>query len=298
MRRRLLLLLTALACGGDGEPDAYGNFESTEVVVSAETAGQIESFIPVEGMTLTRGTVVAVIDTTQLALEQRQVQAQKAATSSRTAETAAQIRVLEVQRDVARRAYDRTKRLHAEQAATTQQLDQAERDYKTLLAQIAAVRAQQQSVTMDVASASARVELIRDRIAKSTVTNPHRGTVLATYARAGEVIQPGQPLYRVANLDTLVLRAYVSGSQLASLRLGQEVEVKVDAAEGGLRALPGTVTWISGSAEFTPTPVQTRDDRTDLVYAVKVSVANRDGTLKIGMPADITLVSPASAAKR
>jgi HlyD family secretion protein len=299
MRRvHLALLVAGLACSNDGEPDAYGNFESTEVVVSAESAGQIEKFVPVEGMRLARGAVVALIDTTQLALEQRQVQAQKSATGSRSAETAAQIRVLDVQRDVARRTYERTKRLHAEQAATTQQLDQAERDYRTLVAQIAAARAQQQSVAMDVASAQARVEQIRDRISRSTVTNPRSGIVLATYARAGEVIQPGQPLYRVADLDTLVLRAYLSGSQLASVRLGQRVEVKVDAAGGELRVIPGTVTWISGTAEFTPTPVQTREDRTDLVYAVKVSVANTDGMLKIGMPGDITLAPAVATASK
>jgi HlyD family secretion protein len=248
-------------------------------------------------MRLPRGAVVAVIDTGQLALEERQVQAQKAATGSRSRETAAQIQVLETQRAVARRTYERTLRLHREHAATSQQLDQAERDYRTLVAQIAAARAQQQSVVMDVATAEARVEQIRDRISRSTVTNPQSGTVLATYARQGEVIQPGQPLYRVANLDTLVLRAYVSGGQLASLRLGQQVQVKVDAGDGALRTIPGTVTWISGTAEFTPTPVQTRDDRTDLVYAVKVSVANSDGTLKIGMPGDITLTTASAASK-
>ena len=291
------ILVAALlgACHRTKAPDAYGNFEATEVVVSAQTSGQIQQFTPIEGMRLERGAVVAVIDTTQLALERQQISAQKAAAGSRGTEVSAQLRVLEVQRDIAERAYERTRRLHAEQAATSQQLDQAERDYRTLVAQIEAVRAQRQSATLDVASSEARVAQVRDRIAKSTVTNPQSGTVLTTYTRAGEVVQPGQPLYKIADLDTLVLRAYVTGAQLASIHLGQSVQVHVDRGEGGLSMLPGTVTWVSPTAEFTPTPVQTRDERADLVYAVKIRVPNAQGALKIGMPGDVTLGVTAKA---
>lgn len=279
------------ACNGAPEPDAYGNFESTEVVVSAQTSGQIQRFTPIEGMRLERGTVVALIDTTQLALERAQLVAQRAATGARRTEVSEQLRVLEVQRDIAQRAYERTRRLHAEQAATTQQLDQAERDYRTLVAQIAALRAQRQSVGLDVASNEARVEQIRDQLRKSSVVNPTTGSVLAIYARAGEVVQPGQPLYKIADLDTLVLRAYVTGDQLASVRIGQRVAVHVDRGGDGLASIPGTVTWVSSTAEFTPTPVQTRDERADLVYAVKIRVANPGGELKIGMPGDVTFGS-------
>jgi HlyD family secretion protein len=194
-----------------------------------------------------------------------------------------------VQRDVARRAYERTRRLAAERAATAQQLDQAEREYRVLLAQIDAARAQQTGVALDAASSEARVAQLRDQLAKSRVTNPQAGTVLVTYARVGEMVQPGQPLYKIADLDTLVLRAYVSESQLASLRLGRGVQVRVDGGNGRLVSLPGAVSWVSSSAEFTPTPVQTRDERADLVYAVKVRVPNRGGVLKIGMPADLSL---------
>ena len=299
MRKPVFLAILALgACSDASEPDAYGNFESVEVVVSAETAGRIERFVPEEGMNLSRGAVVAVIDTSQLSLEQRQVEAQQAATGARENVAAAQIRVLEAQRSVAQRTYERTRRLHAEQAATAQQLDQAERDYRTLVAQIAAARAQQQSASMDVTSASARVDQIRDRIDRSSVSNPQPGTVITTYARAGEVIQPGQPLYRIASLDTLILRAYVTEAQLPQVMLGADVTISVDATDGGLKSMPGRVTWISSTAEFTPTPIQTRDDRADLVYAIKISVANPDGELKIGMPADVSLpVRQATAGK-
>jgi HlyD family secretion protein len=280
--------LLLAACNGAPDPDAYGNFEAIEVVVSAQTSGQIERFDPVEGMRLERGTVVALIDTTQLALERAQLVAQRAAVSARRAEVGEQLGVLRVQRDIAKRAYERAERLHAQQAATTQQLDQAERDYRTLVAQIDALEAQRRSVTLDVASNQARVEQIADRLSKSSVVNPRAGSVLAVYARTGEVVQPGQPLYKIADLDTLDLRAYVTGSQLAAVRLGQQVQVRVDRGDD-LLTIPGTVTWVSPTAEFTPTPIQTRDERADLVYAVKIRVANREGVLKIGMPGDITL---------
>jgi len=289
-------LLAALlaACNGDPEPDAYGNFEATEVVVAAQTSGQIQEFTPVEGMTLERGAVVALIDTTQLALERAQLVAQRSAVGARRTEVSEQLHVLEVQRDIAERTYERTKRLYAQQAATAQQLDQAERDFRVITAQIEAVRAQRTSVSMDVASTEARVAQIRERLSKSSVVNPVAGTVLTTYARAGEVVQPGQPLYKIANLDTLDFRAYVTGAQLGSIRLGEEVQVRVESGSDQLRTMTGTVTWISPTAEFTPTPVQTRDERADLVYAVKIRVPNADGALKIGMPGDITLAAGAA----
>lgn len=288
--------LLAAACGGDSEPDAYGNFEATEVVVSAQTSGQIEQFVPVEGMQLARGAFVALIDTTQLALERRQVLAQQGAARARAAEVTEQLGVLEVQRSIAQRTYERTRRLFAEQAATAQQLDQAERDYRTLVAQIEALRAQRESVGLEAASTTARVDQIRERIAKSKVENPQAGTVLVTYARAGEVVQPGQPLYKIADLDTLVLRAYVTGTQLGAIRLGQPVDVRVAAGDGLARAT-GVVTWISPQAEFTPTPIQTREERADLVYAIKVRVNNARGAFKIGMPADVTFRTTDSKAR-
>ena len=298
---RAVAVLTAVllaGCRRGDAPDAYGNFEATEVVVSAQTGGQLIWFTPTEGAQLPADTVVALVDTTQLALERAQIVAQREATGARATEVGEQIDVLEVQHEIARRNYERTRRLFAEQAATAQQLDQAERDYRTLGAQIEAMRAQRRSVGKDVASGEARVAQIRDRIVKSRVTNPRAGTVLATYARAGEVVQAGQPLYRIADLDTLELRAYVSEPQLASLRLGQTVQVQVDRAEGDRLSLPGTVSWVSSKAEFTPTPVQTRDERADLVYAVKIRVPNQGGALKIGMPADVRLASGAVAASR
>lgn len=289
-----LLVTGSLACGGGDVPDAYGNFEAIEVVVAAQTSGPVQRFLVSEGQQVARGELVAVIDTTALSLDRAQLSAQRAAVTARLAEVGEQLHVLEVQREISERVYERTKRLQSQQAATAQQLDQAERDHRTVLAQLDAARAQQRSVGLESAAVEARVAQARDRVSRATVLNPLAGTVLTTYTREGEMVNPGQPLYKVASLDTLDLRAYVSGAQLTSVRIGQQVEVRVQQGPNGLLMLPGTITWIATQSEFTPTPVQTRDERADLVYAVKVRVANKDGVLKIGMPADLTFTAAAA----
>ena len=281
--------VSAVACHRGKNPDAYGNFEADEVSVSAQASGQLVSFTPAEGSTLSLGQVVGVVDTTQLALERAQLVAQQQATAARVTGAGKQVGVYQAQLGIALRNYERMQRLFEQRAATAQQRDQAERDYKTLVAQIEAAKAEQRSVARDASSGAARVAQINDQIAKSKVINPEAGTVLATYVKTGEVVQSGQPLYKIADLDTLILRAYITEKQLSAVKLGEEVQVHVDQGGGKLLSLPGTVRWISTKAEFTPTPVQTRDERADLVYAVKVYVPNPKGVLKIGMPADLTL---------
>lgn len=283
-------LLLLAGCGTGDAPDAYGNFEAVEVVVAAQSSGPVQQFLVAEGQQVALGVITAVMDTTALVLDRQQIAAQRAAVAARLAEVGEQLRVLEVQRDISARTFERITRLSAQQAATATQLDQAERDHRTVLAQLDAARAQQRSVALEAEAVDARVAQARDRIARATITNPVAGTVLATYARAGEVVAPGQPLYKVAALDTLELRAYISGDQLGAVRLGQMVDVRVSQGEA-LVSLPGTVSWIASQSEFTPTPVQTRDERTDLVYAIKVRVANTGGVLKIGMPADLSFTA-------
>jgi HlyD family secretion protein len=289
------ITLLVIACKGGDEPDAYGNFEADEVTVSSQATGELRSFTPVEGTHLERGAIIGAVDTVQLSLELAQLIAQKQSTGARVGAADEQVRVLEAQVGIAKRAYDRMLRLAEEKAATAQQVDQAERDYKTLLAQIEAAKSQRNSVASEVGGTDARMAQIRDRIARSRITNPVTGTVLSTFSKQGEVVQAGQPLYKIANLDSLTLRAYVAESQLTSLRLGQQVQVRVDKGDGSLLTMNGVVAWIASKAEFTPTPIQTRDERADLVYAVKVRVANAGGSLKIGMPADLNL--PKASAK-
>jgi HlyD family secretion protein len=284
-----IILLPLAACRGADEPDAYGNLEATEVVVSAESSGRIEMFSPKEGDQLPAGAIVGTIETTPLTLERNQVSAQREAAASRLGEIASQINGLEVQRRIAARAYERTRRLYDQRAATAQQLDQTERDYRVLGEQIATARAQEQTIRREIEAAEARVAQVTERIGKGDIVNPVDGTVLATYARAGEMTQPGQPLYRIADLRNMEVRAYITEEQLASTRPGQQAHVTVDVGEKERKVLAGTVTWIAPDAEFTPTPIQTREERADLVYAIKIRVPNPDGILKIGMPADVDL---------
>lgn len=283
----LAAIVIAAACRENNQPDAYGNFETTEVVVSAETSGQLLWFKADEGQMLTHGQLVGVIDTTQLALQQRQLSAQRSSGASRVTEVGQQLDALRVQHEIAGRNYERVKRLFAEQAATAQQLDQAERDYKVLGEQIQGAEAQQRSVGEDMKSTDAHLAQISQQLAKTRITSPLAGTVLARYTDRGEFVQPGQPLYKIANLDSMILRAYVTETQLARVKLGAPASVTIDTGGRARRTLTGTVSWVSPEAEFTPTPIQTRDERKDLVYAVKVRVPNPDGVVKIGMPADV-----------
>ena len=284
-----LALALIAGCKKATPPDAYGNIEATEVVVGAQSSGQLHAFTPAEGNKIATGETVAVVDTSALVLQLQQIEAQRGVTGSRVNEVTKQIGVLEAQRSVAERTHARTKRLFDQQAATAQQLDAADRDLRTLDAQIEQVKAQRRTASVDVSSSDARVAQIRDQIRKSKVTNPVSGTVLTTFVKAGEFVQTGQPLYKIANLDTLELRAYVNETQLGGVKIGQPVQVSIDTGSKSRRSLTGTVSWVSSQAEFTPTPIQTRDERTNLVYAIKVRVPNPNGLLKIGMPADVQL---------
>ncbi len=286
-RAGVAVLAVALAgCRGGAKPDAYGNFESTEVVVSAEASGQLLRFDAVEGQRLAAGAVVGLIDTTQLALQLQQLRSQHAAATSQTGQAGAQVLGLRAQLGTAETELARTRRLYGQQAATSQQLDQAAGQVRVLQAQIRGALEETSGAGQQTEAYAAQVAQLQDRIHKSRVTNPISGTVLTTYVNPGELVQPGEALYRIADLDTLVLRAYVSETLLSRVRLGQPARVEVD-RDGGAVALPGTVSWISSKAEFTPTPIQTKDERADLVYAVKIVVPNLSGALKIGMPADV-----------
>lgn len=293
----VLALALGAGCNRGEQPDAYGNFETTEVVVSAETSGQLQWFTPDDGERLDSGALVGVVDTVQLALQRDQMVAQRGASGSRAAEAGKNIAVLEAQHEIAQRGYDRTQRLHQQQAATAQQLDQAERDFRVLGDQIQAAQAQQSAARHDVASTAAQIAQIEDRIRRSQISNPRAGTVLTKYVEPGEFVQQGQPLYKLAIVDSMELRAYVTEPQLAQIKIGQAAEVTIDAAHKQRTTRTGKVTWISSEAEFTPTPVQTREERADLVYAVKIVVPNHDGLFKIGMPADVRFTTRAEASK-
>lgn len=287
----VIVAQTTLASCQKQTPDAYGNFEATEITVAAEASGRLLHLSADEGTRLRSGDLVAVVDTTALALQRKELAAQRDAQRSRRSEVAANAAVLETQRAVAQRELERTQRLLEQHAATSQQGDRAQRDVDVLADQLQGTRATRTTIDAQVHAIEAQLATLDDRIRRSRVTAPSTGTVLTRFVEAGEFVQAGTPLFKMAPLDTLTLRAYVSGAQLAQLSLGQRVRVQIDAGADSLRSLEGRITWIASSAEFTPTPIQTRDERTTQVYAVKIAVPNADGRLRIGMPAELVLAA-------
>lgn len=275
-----------LAACGTPSADAYGNFETTEVTVSSEVAGRLLRQEAREGDTLRAGRAVALVDTTAAALDLREARARLEAAHASTRQARSRAAALEARLERARSEYARTQRLHADRAATVRQLEAARSDAKALSDELSAAREQIAGSRKDAEALEARIASLEDRLSKSRITNPLTGTVLTRIAEPGEFVQPGQPIYRIASLDTLELRAYVGEPQLPRVRVGEAARVRID-ADGGRRTLSGRVSWVSSEAEFTPTRIQTRDERTDLVYAVKIRVPNPDGVLKIGMPGEV-----------
>lgn len=283
-----MTLIAAAGCGnGEPESDAYGNFRATETTISAQTAGQLLAFTADEGRVLQAGQVVGLVDTTQLALSRAQVRASRDAVRSRIAGVLAQIEVLETQRDVALREKERVEQLLRDQAATPKQLDDLDGQLRVLDRQVQSIRTQNATILGEIAALDAQIALIDDQIRRSILLNPVAGTVLIAHTEPFEQTAPGRPLYTIANLDTLELRAYITGAQLPQVRIGQEVEVLIDGADGAISTQAGEVVWIASEAEFTPRTIQTREERVNLVYAIDIRVPNPDGTLKIGMPGEV-----------
>jgi HlyD family secretion protein len=284
-----LVALTSAACSND-EPDAYGNFEATEVTVAAEVGGRLLAFRLDEGDRVGRDSIVGMVDTVPLVLEREAVVARRAAAQARTREAGSNIAALEVQQAIAERELARTERLRKQAAATAQQSDRAERDARVTREQLGGARAARAGARQEVAALGAQVASLDDRLSRSRIRSPLTGTVLTRYVEPGEFVQAGQPLFKLASLDSLTFRAYVAQAQLSRLRLGQDVRVGVDRGDS-IATLSGRITWIASSAEFTPTPIQTREERADQVYAVKIAVANPQGRLRIGMPGELVLAS-------
>jgi HlyD family secretion protein len=288
MRVSLPLVLLLGACTDD-DTAAWGTFEAEEVTVASQASGPVLRMAVREGDTVQAGQVIAEIDAGPLALQRDELEARRATVSSRLGEVSAQRAALDAQLELARREEGRMRRLADAQAATPQQVDRAEREVAVLEAQLEGIAAARATIGREAAAIGTQVAQLDDRVTRSVVHAPLGGTVLVRLAEPGEVVAPGRPMVVMAALDTLTFRAWVSGAQLPELRLGAAVVVRTDDGGGTLREYPGAVTWIADRAEFTPTPIQTRDERVTQVYAVKVRVANPEGTLKIGMPGELVL---------
>lgn len=308
MKNILSFLLIAglfTACkNGHTDFDASGTFEADEIIVSSETAGRILQFNAIEGSALRKGELTVSIDTTSLVLQSEQVAASIQALSEKTTSLEPYIKTLEQQVEVqktlkktAEREKNRIANLVKEDAATPKQLDDAQSQLDIATSQLAlaerqleqqknTINTQNRSILSEQSPLEKRKAQVDDQLNRTQVLSPIDGTLLLKYAEAGEVTAPGKALFKIAQLSTMNLRAYISGDQLSTVKLGQKVKVFIDQGKEEYKELPGTLTWISDKAEFTPKTIQTKEERAHLVYAVKIKVAN-DGVIKLGMYGEV-----------
>lgn len=285
----MISLLTA--CGNNnGDYDASGIFETTEVIVSAKSNGEIMKFDIEEGQDVTPQMSVGYIDTVQLYLTKEQLLATRNATDSRVLNVKQQLATIRQQIAIQKREQKRFEELVKSNAATQKQLDDINYQIEVLEKQLTATAEQINSSNSSLSNQSTGIEAqlaqINDQIKNSIIASPIKGTVLTKYAEAGEYAAPGRALFKVANIEAMKLRAYVTADQLTGIQIGQQVKVYADQGKSDRKEYTGTIAWISDKAEFTPKTIQTRDERANLVYAVKVAVRN-DGLIKKGMYGEV-----------
>lgn len=279
------------ACGNNDIPyDASGVFETTEVIVSAQATGELLSFTVEEGMNVKADEKLGYVDTLQLALKKKQLTATLAATDSKWLDEKRQSASLRQQIINLERERKRFGDLLEADAATEKQVDELDYQIDVLKRQLSATEEQlnshNKSLDGQCLSLEAQLAQLEDQIEKSVVSSPVSGTVISKYAEPGEFVQPGKSLFKVANLEKMKLRIYITADQLTMLKIGQKVKVYADKGQDERQEYEGVVSWISDKAEFTPKTIQTRDERANLVYAVNVSVRN-DGFIKRGMYGDV-----------
>ena len=288
----LPLYLLTTACSGDSsEYDATGVFEATEVTLSARAQGELIRFDCEEGDSVTTGDLLGIIDTTALYLQQQALLANLSANDARQLDVTVQLSSLRQQQQNLEQEKARFTRLLQKGAASQKQVDDIDHQLQVIHRQVNAlsdqVGSQNRSLTSQSRAIEAQAQLLRKQISDCQVTTPITGVVLSKYAEQGEFAAPGRSLLKVGDLQRMRLRAYVEAPRLTTLRLGQQVTVYADLGADQQRAYPGTVTWISDQAEFTPKTIQTRDERSNLVYAIKVTVIN-DGLIKRGMYGNVS----------
>ena len=281
------------ACSGNGgNYDASGSFEATEIIVSAEASGKIEQLAVMEGQQLEKGQQIGLIDTTQLYLQKMNLLTNVKGVRAQQPNIGAQTAYIKEQINTLQREKQRTTNLIKANAATQKQLDDINGQIEVLEKQLAAsqstLQKSSQNITAQSSSLDIQIEQLEDRLQKSIIRSPITGTVLNKYAEEGELANMGSPLFKVANINNMTLRVYVTNDQLNNIKLNDKVKVYVDQGDndGNKKEYEGVVTWISAKSEFTPKTIQTKNERANLVYAMKVTVKN-DGYLKIGMYGEI-----------
>jgi HlyD family secretion protein len=281
------VLLLLVACNTNKErSDAYGNFEAVETTISPEANGKLLSFKLEEGQALDAGVPVGLIDTVDTQLKLLQLKAQLYAVGSRTDNLNAQIAVFDKQADNLQIDKNRIAGMFKDKAATQKQLDDVNGALDVVSKQKDAITVQFKGVKDDASVVRRQIDQLKEQISRCHIKNPVKGTVLAKYVEQNEVVTMGKALYKIADISTLDLKVYVTGSQLSDVKIGKEVKVLIDRSNGTIKRISGKVSWVSDQSEFTPKIIQTRDERVNLVYAVKIKVKN-DGSLKIGMPAEV-----------
>lgn len=270
--------------------DASGSFEAEETIISSESSGTIKAFSIEEGDVLQVGQSIGYIDSTQLHLKKKQLLAQITALQSRKPNIPVQLAALEAQLQNAEKEKVRIENMIKGNAATTKQLDDINANIIVLKTQIQAqkttLQSSSNSISKDVDQLRVQIEQINDQLKRCQIISPMGGTVLAKYAEANEMAAPGKALYKIADLNNIILRTYISGDQLPQIQLNQKVTVATDDGEGGFKETEGSISWINDKAEFTPKTIQTKNERANMVYAVKIKVKN-DGSYKIGMYGEI-----------
>jgi HlyD family secretion protein len=290
MKSTTLIILAALftaACSNDADKaDAYGNFEATEVIVSAETNGRILQYEPSEGSQVRKGDEIALIDTTLLHLQKAEIEAGMKSTRTRISSINAQNDILNQQIQNLNVNVERTANMLKSDAATTKQMDDLTGQVAVIEKQIAANNIQKASIAAELNVSESRKATINEQISRCVVKSPLDGTLLEKYAEAGEITAAGKPLARLADLSLMRLKVYVSGSQVGNIKTGQQCTVRIDNGEKGYSSFSGIISYISGKAEFTPKIIQTKEERVTLVYAVLIDVQNETGIMKSGMPGE------------
>ena len=274
------------------EYDASGTFETTEVIVSAESSGKILSLNIEEGQILRRNEAVGTIDSLQLYLRKQQLLSSGKAMQSRRPNVEKQIAALKEQISTAKKERNRVENLLKANAANQKQLDDVKSQIAVLERQLDAqktsLETNNQGITDESTGVALQVEQVEDQLNKCIILSPIDGTILVKYAEVGEIALPGKALFKIANTENLVLRAYLTGDQLTKLKIGQKIKIFADFGASESREYTGQLAWISSKSEFTPKTIQTRDERANLVYAIKINVKN-DGYLKIGQYGNIKL---------
>jgi HlyD family secretion protein len=290
MKTRSLIIIAAILFTGcnskTAQPDAWGNFESTEVIVSAETSGRILKFEAREGSLIEKGSELVLIDTTLLYLQKGELDAGIKSVRTRIGTINAQNDIIDQQIENIRVNIARIEKMLKDDAATLKQLDDLTGQEAVLHKQISANNTQKTSVAAELSVYDAKRATLVEQLKRSRVRSPLSGTLIEKYSEAGEITAAGKPLAKIADMSVMKLKAYVSGAQIGKIKIGRQCTVRIDDGNKGYRSFTGTISYVSEKAEFTPKIIQTKEERVTLVYSVLINVVN-DGSLKSGMPGEV-----------